>query len=509
MITSKKQVILNEIGGMKVKKKRLILSAIAFLAIALIGMALVPPPPVNQNLNLYDAGLASVTNTTCRSCHPGAPDTHHLMLSEPGRTTLGCLDCHPMMGTYPNQQVYIERNCINCHNGTAFWANPVVNIPKRPHHNTTYAINRDCRHCHGAVVANYNDGHYVPAYATSLVTPYADNKVYNATSGRYWGGCIACHQNRSDVTPAILNNHDTHHGAILGSTGTSGNACNWCHVINVTSGGVARVIAGSGQGGPLNNPSLTYPYGRILELRNSSVDALNGTGCEKCHSVMSIHNIQWDYANTNGLAGYGHIGTNWDCNGCHAFWDAGAAIPLAGPINPDMFSITPNKLTPGVETQVTITGINLVQEPFTTAVSVDGVALIPTSITDTQITLTIPALGTGVHEIQLVKGDAASKLSTLVVVSPVEVGSAKLSQGKILVAGTGFGPQPDPVFNDLGVFIADSGKKGQTNTFRANIISWSNTEIVISGSGASGGNLLTVKSLNGEDSTRIRGGGKK
>lgn len=491
------------------KQKRIIISVVVFLAIALIGMALVPPPPANQNLNMYDAGIASATNTTCRGCHPGAPDTHHVMLSVPGRTTLGCLDCHPMMGTYPNQQVYIERNCINCHNGTAFWANPVVNITKLPHHNSTYAINRDCRHCHGAVVANYNDGHYVPTYATSLVTPYADNKVYNATSGRYWGGCIACHQNSTAVTPAILSNRDLHHGAILGPKGTTGYECNWCHVINVTSGGVARVIAKAGQGGPLNNPSSTYPYGRILELRNSSVDALNGTGCEKCHSVMSIHNIQWDYNNTNGMAGYGHIGANWDCYGCHAFWDAGAARPFAGSIIPDMFSITPNILTPGVETQVTITGINLVQDTYTTLVSVDGVSLIPTSVSDTQMVVTIPALGVGTHEIQLVKGDTVSKLSTLAVVSPVDVTTAKLAQGKISVTGTGFSAQPDTAFKDLGVFITPSGKKGQKNTFQAQVISWSDTEIVVSSSGASAGNLLIVKALNGDDSTTITGGGKK
>lgn len=75
-----------------------------------------------------DIEITAPTEEGCRMCHGGqsqpwdphpAAIIHHRMVSE-GRTPLGCSDCHP----YINDQAYIESNCLNCHNGSAFWANP-------------------------------------------------------------------------------------------------------------------------------------------------------------------------------------------------------------------------------------------------------------------------------------------------------------------------------------------------------------------------------------------------
>ncbi|KCZ73554.1 IPT/TIG domain-containing protein [Candidatus Methanoperedens nitroreducens] len=481
------------------------------------------PPPVNQNLGLYDTRIAFVPSETCKGCHVQPQNTHHLMLGPNGNTNLGCLDCHPTQGTYPSQYQYIERSCQNCHNGTAFWANPAVNLaqirpPGRPHHNTTknsasnlavqaayWAIDRQCNKCHGSsILANYNDGHYYPSYDTSLVTPLADYKVKNATTGKEWGGCRACHNSGPDN---ILNNRDTHHNA---TSGMQGRKCTYCHVGNPSS---PRT---DGSASPLRI-YLTDEYGLgwdttnlHMELRNSTIlnagDAVNGTGCQQCHSVVSLHNIQYNYVQGGGPAGYGHINNNADCNVCHAFWDAGMDNPFLGSVAPGMSSVTPDTLTPGVASEVTITGTNFVQEGYTTNVLVDGNAMAVVSVTDTQIEVTIPALSAGVHSIQLEKGGVTSKLSSLAVIEPVDVVTAKLASGKITVTGTGFSVQPDPAFSDLGVFVT---KKGQETTFKAEVISWSDTEIVVSGSGASTGNLLEVKALNGEDSTSISGGGKK
>lgn len=441
---------------MKKKIFRYLAMTFAILAIAWIGMALVPPPPANQNLGAYDTTVNQLVEQNCRNCHTsGVPDRHHNLVPT---GEYQCLNCHPVI-TKPDgsQSILLDRNCIACHNGTGFYANPSLN-PGKPHHNTTQATARNCKFCHGSYVDNYNDGHSIPIYNKSNVTPDTSYKVINASTGRKWGGCEACHEANLTVSPKIVANSDSHHN--LGQVSIN---CNYCH-----------------------------PGGSALDIRT----------CETCHGVKSIHNIQYNYASTNGQLGYGHIGANWDCNGCHAWYVAGATYP-SGAITPDISAITPAKLTAGVATVVTITGSNFLQDTYTTSVVVDGTALTPTSVTDNQIVVTVPALSAGVHNVQVAKGDAKSRLLVLTVVTPVDVTSAKLS-GTITISGTGFGSQPDPLFKDLGVFITHKG-----TTFKAKVISWSDTKIVVSGAGANAGDLLTVKALNGQDSTTISGGGKK
>lgn len=85
------------------------------------------------------------TYTSCRDCHTNASDIHHELVLI-NSTIYGCMDCHPSL--YQNT-IYIETNCLNCHNGTAFWANPVVNIPVNNHHNYTAANTSSCINCHG------------------------------------------------------------------------------------------------------------------------------------------------------------------------------------------------------------------------------------------------------------------------------------------------------------------------------------------------------------------------
>ena len=48
-------------------------------------------------------------------------------------------------------------------------------------------------------------------------------------------------------------------------------------------------------------------------------------------------------------------------------------------------SVSPGVLTADVATDVTITGSNFVEDPYTTTVLVDGVSTTPSSITETQI----------------------------------------------------------------------------------------------------------------------------
>ena len=520
---------------MKKIKTIYIAAAIVFLGLVGLALAIVPPPPVNQSIGTYDTRVDKYTESLCRNCHNsttlgGVPTRHH-NLAALGRINTetgqpyGCQDCHPATPGVGNG-VLIDRNCVDCHNGSAFWGNTLnahVNIT-RPHHIRTSndsagigepAQTRQCNFCHGSFVANYNDSHYIPSYDTSfMITPYADFKAYNETSGRYWGGCYACHQNSSSESPVVMTMHDTHHGAISGwgregginhqKDATPGRVCTWCHLlsnphnatVNVTINGVEEEVL------EFRNSTLI-----AADIANGSFEpgttvTINGTACEKCHSVQSIHNIQYNYTATKGQPGYGHIGTNWDCNGCHASW-AAADAPLQGAIIPSVDSITPSVLLAGSANDITIKGMNFVNDVYTSVVSVDGIIYTPTSITDTQIVVKIPALNAGVHTLQLVKGgDAKSKLATLTVVTQTTVTSAQLAKGIITIKGTNFGPQPDPVFSDLGVFITHT-VKGKPTTFRATIISWSDTSIVVNAGTATVNDPLTVKDLNGQASITV------
>lgn len=527
------------------KKTRLFAAIALFLVLASLAIAVVPPPPANQNIGINDSRFDKLGSSAqlpnqagCRACHTaGVPDRHHNLLAA-GKinpvtgSVYACNNCHPVI-TGPNgQSVYLERECLDCHSGLNFSrvdANATaakVNI-SRPHHiNPANATSRNCKGCHGSFVANYNDGHYVPLYAPSLVTPEPHYKVYNATSGRYWGGCWACHQNTTANVPALLDQYGTHHGAIMGNRTsnqttdprydhqtdrTSGATCNWCHTTywNTTTN---------------SERPIGYPNELDFEIRNASsaTDPVNGTGCEKCHDVGTIHNIQYNYATTNGQQGYGHIGTNWDCNGCHAFWDAGDSSGFENVFVPQLASVSPGKLTTGVGATLTLSGSDFLSGTGTTnpvgaVVSVDGVEYTPTSVTDTEIVVDVPGQVAGVHNVQVVKkGDydwqtKTSKLSSIVAVDPVDAVTAtkvKLSKTstKITITGTGFGPQPGEEYTDLGAFVTTTvvnKGKTQTVTYKLVITSWSNTQIVGTVKSANIGDPVTVKAIAGTDTINI------
>lgn len=510
-------------------KKIYIAAAILFIGLVAIAWAATPAPPVNQNIGLGDILEVNVSTNTCKQCHTTAPsDLHHFMIAKKN-TNLGCPDCHPNQGTFPNQVMYIERTCNNCHNGTAFWANPVVNLatirpPGKPHHNQTknssssgvplayLAINRQCNACHGSgFVANYDDGHYVPTYATGMVTPLADFKINSTVSGdgREWGGCAACHDAGVEAGMVIPNNHDTHHGE---TSGMLGRQCNYCHV----SSGVRAEPIPDWSPDPSASPlrvwlNQSYPSYvslgwdtsiRHIELRNSTIlnmgDTVNGTGCEKCHSVATLHNIQADAANTiaNEIPGYGHIANDSDCNGCHQGWSSATDNPYAGPNAMVLDSIAPSKLTANVATDVTITGSNFVQAGYTTAVLVDGVSTAPTSITDTAVVVTVN-LAVGSHNLQVEKGGVTSVLTTVMALAPGTITSAKLTNGVITIDGTGLGAEQQAV-----VITKADGRLVASDS----ITSSTDTQIVAVSASAEVGDTVTVETPTGAATATIIAG---
>lgn len=466
------------------RKIDILIPAIAIILLVSVALAIVPPPPVNQYIGIYDTSenyrtTNATDQTACRVCHiSGVQDRHHNLVPT---GEYACNNCHPVQSGPSGQYVLLNKSCQACHSGIAFYANPSIN-PGRPHHNTTAAKLRDCKSCHGAYVDNYNDTHYIPNYNFSNVTPSTTYKVINSTTGKKWGGCEACHdQDLSGQPWPILyatEPGNIHHNTILGVT--EGYQCEYCHL------------------GSTGN--LDYYF---------TVRA-----CEDCHSVSTIHNIQYNYSTTNGQKGWGHIGDNWDCMGCHAWYDAGAS-GFEGAIIPNLISVTPTKLNRDTQTEITLDGADFLSGvgSFTSDVLIDGTTtLTPTSITDNQIKVNVN-LPAGVHTIKVVKKgdytDKPSKLFALTVVVPVDAVSAKITKkasksqpAEITIVGSGFGPQPeqltDPLYSEHGVTI-NLGNKVVTTTVK----SWSDTTIVVTTPKANIGNLATVKAIPGQDSVNI------
>lgn len=506
-------------------KKLYIAAAILFIGLVGLGWAAIPAPPVNQNIGLADTQMPNVSVTTCKGCHPVPPDTHHYML---GKTTpLGCTDCHPLTGPVGAQTLTISRNCHDCHDGTAWAVNPLINLsvirgsPGRPHHNATknsasnlaiqvayLAINRTCKVCHGdGVLDNYNDGHYVPSYNVSMVTPMADYKI-NATKGggKEWGGCMACHDAGQEGAVYVNSNHDTHH---YETTSMLGRQCNYCHVGDGPRAEPIPDISSDPNAGPLRVwLNQSYPQYISLgwdtsmqhvELRNSTLlnagDTVNGTGCEKCHSVYDLHNIEaaspgLTVAQTlaQNISGYGHIGNNSDCNGCHQGWYYGTDNPFAGPTSIGLDTVTPGGLTAGVATDVTLTGSSFVQDGYTTTVLLDGVAVTTSVTNDAQIVASLPALTVGEHTIQVEKGGITSKLTTVVASAPGTITSAKLAGTTLTIDGTGLG---------AGQTMVAILKSDGTRVASDSITSSTDTQIVAVASQAAVGDTVEVVTPTG------------
>ena len=425
---------------------------IAILALVSIAMALIPPPPANQDLGIYDTVFGEFDEAGCRECHSsGLPDRHHMLVPNEGYE---CLDCHPVGPG--GQGVTIIRDCTNssCHTST-------------PHHETQEALDRHCSECHGSFVDDYDDGHFIPEYDPSLVTPDTSFKVENETTGKKWGGCEACHEANTTWVPGppIMDNYETHHN--LGSVSTN---CSICHF-----------------------------DGAALDIRT----------CEDCHGVNSLHNIQYDYDNTTGMLGYGHLGDNWDCMGCHAWYEYEAA-PQTGPIIPDIDEVNPASLVAGDETVVTIIGTNFVNAmgdiTYTSDVVVDNgieaITLTPDSITASEIVATIPALGEGIYGLQVDKSGVKSKLASLVVTPEVKIESATINGDNVDIIGTGFNGY-DPSYDEwLGVTVEHvTGKK--TSILESTIVSWTDTAITVNCPDARLRDRVTVNALYGSDSALI------
>lgn len=395
--------------------------------------ALIPPPPVNQNIGIYDRTFTGFMANDCLGCHdPTTTDPtvvsdvvalrHHMMLdpSSPRyKPQYDCMNCHQPDGT---GMMSVTLDCPTCHTST-------------PHHKSTPAQARHCAACHGSLVNNFDDGHYIPTYKKSIVTPDPNCRVWKdaAHTTCAAGGCRTCHVASSAITPATFNNDQTHHGTGLGQGG-AGSAnppeqCGWCHNIATPPGGTPTPA---------------------IDIRT----------CETCHGPTSLHGIEFQYNTNKGNLGYGHIGADFDCWGCHGFFAKYALPPSFGPTIPTIDSMSVQAVEAGVATEIVLTGqsfTNTVVEQNKTydptivlsvlddaRTEVASQVITPTSVTQSEIrfTATLPAGLFNVRVFKAYGGALQVKSNDLPIVSKParRITSAVLcgDPPTVTVTGTGF-----------------------------------------------------------------------
>ena len=409
-----------------------------------------------------------------------------------------CLNCHTVDIVGGIIEMVVRRDCLLCH----------VQIPGEAsvHHLSKTAQGTDsplgnpfigdCTPCHGTLVDDIGDGHVIPVYAPSLVTPTpsdSDGLPLNSR-GNGAGACNYCHD--QDTVPplspiSIFANDDTHHntGIFMNEVGVVNNsACLWCH----------QVIP---------------PQDDALDIRR----------CEGCHGYESLHNIAVD-SDTGCLfgdpgcevviggetAGFSHVGNDSDCWGCHGFLQASA--PGAGPVTPYISGTDVLSLTAGVDTAVTLTGSALTNLVYTfrwtseiTITADDGTSVIltPDSITSNQLTVTIPGTTSpGNYVLRAVKGTNAESNPVVIAVVPEVVitdTSCKKKKGILTITGSGFGDKPAGT---------DAYINAQVNGQTVDITSWSDTFITASISSCQNNAAITVHALMGSATSSGNGSGK-
>jgi hypothetical protein len=509
----------------------------------------VPPPPANQLMGVTDTVFNNLTEAECRVCHPAVVNDHHLLYDEDipqgacsvnsndcikttycdpdicsnsgadcsvdgdcpevglgescGEVCIGqsaiinpdtdgsgpdstysCLSCHPQQINNGVIEFIVIRDCLVCH----------VQIPGQAsvHHLTPAAQSGECVSCHGDIVDNIGDGHIIPSYAPSLVTPVPSDGIGEPVNslGNGAGACNYCHDAGDDTSTGavieVVKNLDAHlnTGVFLSPTGvTNQDACLWCHPV---TGNAMRT-------------------------------------CEGCHGYESLHNIQvdsdtgcvYDPANPGACnitvggeaAGWGHVGRDAgagdsDCWGCHGNYIPGAVAAAAGPVVPFIDSVDLSSIIAGTETPITLTGVAFtnmimdfqwVSDVMLTAADGSSTTLTPDSISQSSLTVTIPdSTPAGNYTLQAVKGDLASSNPVGITVIPNVVIAGDECTGETLyITGSGFGDtQPEGAAQYL-----NSNFGGMT----AEIISWTDTEIVAAVPFCS--DAVTVNALFGSPTT--------
>ncbi len=132
-------------------------------------------------------------------------------------TAYGCLSCHEQSNEAGVINFLVERDCLQCHvqiagEGSVHHLTPLAQGLDSPIGDPAVG---DCTPCHGTLVDDIGDGHTIPYYAPSMVTPKpsgGDGLPLNSR-GNGAGACDYCHDSGVDtVSGALVSaNEDTHH----------------------------------------------------------------------------------------------------------------------------------------------------------------------------------------------------------------------------------------------------------------------------------------------------------
>jgi hypothetical protein len=512
-------------GMMKISIFRSLLTTIMLIqGILLSGLAMgaVPAPPVIQQQGIPDGVFNNLTEPLCRGCHddrpPGIPikegllpRRHHLRVNttippnsdvpnpDPDgdgtvNTEYECLSCHSQIwdpDTFTNTMGTF-RDCLVCHNQTA---------EATVHHLTQLAADQDCQACHGDKIDNPGDGHYIPTYAPSIVTPWPsaksngdDSIVSSANTSP--GNCNFCH-NTADGLPGapdssledspvgtipVYQNMETHHGTGLAETDST--RCTWCH----------DATAGPG-----------------YAIRQ----------CEACHGVTSLHNITADGDGDGNVmpgqepSGYSHTGSSDDCWGCHG--SNGTALSMApgsGPGIPTLHSIDNAAVKAGVSSTIALSGNNFTNHVLNPATGnydillnadvrltdVDGNATdyVPVSVTEDSIEVEIPdTVAPGSYKVSATKGPKSSNPMYLTVTPGVTINKAYCSKSKdvLHVKGSGFGDY---------LRASNSGTNVEVNGEMGRVFKWTDTRIMARIDSCRNTTDVTVNSIYDSASSSVR-----
>ncbi len=495
---------------------KLVVSLLMVLACSAL-WASIPPPPVNQNIGIPDGVFNDMTFQTCLGCHGDPenspapvnssylPDRHHLRINTPigdysaspfpensPDGTHKCATCHavdwvvdpssPEGGYFRFTQEPTEpgfRNCLGCHKQTPGIASV--------HHLTPKAQEAKCHLCHGSLINNPNGNHYIPDYEISLITPWpGDNYDTSSPSnrfdppvaaynGRRKGNCAHCHYSGEDQTTGYLvsTNYQTHHGTGVGQPNSgSVHSCDLCH-------------------------DTTPPNHTIR-------------GCERCHGIDSLHNIEFD-RNGDGITPggeepfWGHIGSPANCRGCHGnFQGAGVeailqtgeglitganTVPTFGHMGTRGRGMSGGgrmrSATAGPDLRVlTFTGsgfITIIEGPNGPIEITARLLLVdrtgtsyefgPETVTHTSLEVVIPdEFPSGSYDLYLVKGSVRSPVANLVIRPDVTIDQVSCDQGSITVHGSGFSDYLNA--EGSGTVLFDRTRQGActVNSWNANTI---------------------------------------
>ncbi len=491
------------------------------LLINTVVSASVPPPPVNQNIGIPDGVFNDMTVEICLGCHgdpenapapvnPGyLPDRHHLWVNEPigsysaspypdksANGTHTCTTCHlvdwvddpssPDGGYFKFAQNPTDpgfRNCLNCHTQTPGIASV--------HHLTQKAQETKCHLCHGSLIDDPTDNRHIPDYEISLITPWpgdnydtsSQSNQYDppvaAYNGRRKGNCAHCHYSGTDEASGkvIPDNFNTHHGTGVGQPNSgSVHTCTLCH-------------------------DLTPPNHTIR-------------GCERCHGISSLHNIEFDHKGDGITPGkeepfWGHIGSPANCRGCHGnFAGAGVEAILQSGEGPSsgtnvvptfdsvgmrgrgmrggrggMWSAT--TAGAGEPRTLTFTGsgfTSTLDSPNGPVELVANVVLIDkagnsrefeaSAATPTFLEVRLPDdLAPGSYDVYLAKGRVRSPVSNLVITPEVIIDDVDCDNGTITVNGSGFSGYLNAI--DSGTRIFDTASLDNCT-----VTAWTNARII-------------------------------